>query len=229
MTVYRPFTEKLGTDPATFVGNAGELFYNAETRQVYISDGVTQGGVPIAGASSESSIQWTRFYFDRGGSTPTAPIANSENVGKNFGSWLEMTAGAVSGTTPTTGSSFTPTLSGITVNSNGEFELPAGVYEIHVSLTYRIENNSSTTIKKNHYLYGESDSDWAGSYDHHLPIVQTSNFSDLDHTINAGGVFVFENSTQANNKVYLQMGSGPSPVEPTYYPDYGFLNIRKLG
>ncbi len=55
MTVYRPFTEKLGgSDPATFVGNAGELFYNADTKQVYISDGVTQGGVPIAGGASSS-------------------------------------------------------------------------------------------------------------------------------------------------------------------------------
>lgn len=176
-----------------------------------------------------SSIQWTRFYFDRGGSIPSAPIADSQNVGKNFGSWLEMTAGAVSGTTPTTGSSYTPTLSGITVNSDGEFELPAGVYEINVSLTYRIENNTSNPIKKNHYLYGQSGSDWAGSYDHHLAIVSTSNFSGLEHTINAGGVFVFENATQANNIVYLQMGFGNSPVEPNYYPDYGFLNIRKLG
>ena len=59
MTVYRPFTEKLGgSDPATFVGNYGELFYNAETQQVYISDGVTVGGVPIAGGGGgvQSSI-----------------------------------------------------------------------------------------------------------------------------------------------------------------------------
>ena len=58
MTVYRPFTEKLGgSDPATFVGNYGELFYNAETQQVYISDGVTVGGVPIAGGGGGGGVQ----------------------------------------------------------------------------------------------------------------------------------------------------------------------------
>ncbi len=55
MTVYRPFTEKLGgTDPATFVGNYGELFYNADTQQVRISDGSTPGGLPIAGGGGSS-------------------------------------------------------------------------------------------------------------------------------------------------------------------------------
>tara|TARA_B100000131_G_scaffold293654_1_gene309146 strand:+ start:85 stop:897 length:813 start_codon:yes stop_codon:yes gene_type:complete len=55
MTVYRPFTEKLGaSDPATFVGNYGELFYNADTQQVRISDGSTPGGLPIAGGGGSS-------------------------------------------------------------------------------------------------------------------------------------------------------------------------------
>ncbi|MBA94898.1 MAG: hypothetical protein CMP21_03965 [Rickettsiales bacterium] len=58
MTVYRPFTEKLGaSDPTTFIGNAGELFYNADTQQVFISDGSTPGGIPIAGGGGvQSSI-----------------------------------------------------------------------------------------------------------------------------------------------------------------------------
>ena len=75
MTVYRPFTEKLGgTDPATFVGNAGELFYNADTQQVFISDGSTPGGVPIAGGGGGSTPTLDQVLSQGAESTTTAVI-----------------------------------------------------------------------------------------------------------------------------------------------------------
>lgn len=73
MTVYRPFTEKLGgTDPATFVGNAGELFYNADTQQVFISDGSTPGGVPIAGGGG--SIPTLDQVLSQGAESTTTAV-----------------------------------------------------------------------------------------------------------------------------------------------------------
>ena len=48
--VYRVFTEKLGgADAATFVGNQGELFWDATTTALKMSDGSTAGGVGISG------------------------------------------------------------------------------------------------------------------------------------------------------------------------------------
>jgi len=188
-----------------------------------------KGAADTINITNEAASTWTRFYFDRVGATPTAPIADSQNVGKNFGSWIESTAAntATTGSTPTN-ATYDPTLSGVTVNANGEFQFVAGVYQINITLTFRISNSGGVSIKKNHYLYGESGSDWAGSYDHHLVVVDTANFSDLDHIVSAGGIFVFENATQASNIVYLQMGTSNSPVEPNYYPDYGFLDIVKF-
>jgi hypothetical protein len=41
---------------------------------------------------------------------------------------------------------------------------------------------------------------------------------------------VFDATTSSNNEFYIQiLSSGGSPVGPNLFPDYGFLNIRKLG
>jgi len=49
-TTYRVFLDKLGgTDPATFVGNAGEVFLNPSIPALKLSDGSTAGGVAIGG------------------------------------------------------------------------------------------------------------------------------------------------------------------------------------
>lgn len=179
--------------------------------------------------SNASSIQWTRFYFDRGGVTPST-VSNSENVGKNFGSWTETTSANTGSTfvTPTS-STYDPTLTGITVNSNGEFQFPAGVYEVNASIQFKIYNTSSNLQKYDFYLYGESGSNWAGSYDEQLLVPPTSLLVNNDMMIKMNGLYVFENATQANNILYLQMGTSSQPVNANMFPDFGFLDIKKIG
>lgn len=203
---------------------------------VYYNDGDTSQWVPANSVGStgpqgpSGTIEWTRFYFDRGGATPGSAINNSENVGKNFGSWTETTS-ANSGSTyvTPTSSTYDPTLTGITVNSNGEFQFPAGVYEVNASIQFKIYNSSNFLVKYDFYLYGESGSDWAGSYDEQLLVPSTSLLTNNDMMIKMNGLYVFENATQANNILYLQMGTSSYPVNANMFPDFGFLDIKKIG
>ena len=51
-TTYRSLVEKLGgIEPADFVGNRGELFYDPNTATLRVSDGETAGGVLVGGDS----------------------------------------------------------------------------------------------------------------------------------------------------------------------------------
>lgn len=229
-SIYRVFVEKLGGTgiTTTFIGNEGELFWDPTSTALKMSDGTTAGGVSITNSSSTTT--WTRFYFDRGGVTPSGSISNSENVGKNFGTWTETTSAntATTGVTPTS-TSYDPTLTGVTVNANGEFAFVAGVYEIAASIQFKIYNNTGVLNKHHFYLYGESGSNWAGSYDETLLIPDTSALVNNDTMVKMGGLFVFENATQANNIVYLQMRTDPSPVDANFFPDYGFMDIKKIG
>ena len=216
--------------------DSGDLWWDSTVGvlKVYYNDGTSLQWVdatPQTGFSSNtSSLQWTRFYFDRGGSTPSGSIASSENVGKNFGSWTETTA-ANNGTTGITPSNATydRTLSGITVNANGEFEFPAGVYEVHASIQYKIYNSTGNLLKYDYYLYAESGANWAGSYDEQLLVPDTSTLVNNDMMIKISGIYVFENATQTNNILYLQMGSATNPVNANMFPDYGYLDIKKIG
>jgi hypothetical protein len=52
-SVFRSFLDKLGgSDAATFVGTAGELFWDPTTDTLRISDGSTPGGTVVSGASA---------------------------------------------------------------------------------------------------------------------------------------------------------------------------------
>ena len=54
---YRFFLEKLGgTDVTTFIGNAGELFYDPLDGILRLSNGLTQGGTPISGANAQLTL-----------------------------------------------------------------------------------------------------------------------------------------------------------------------------
>jgi len=54
-TTFRAFVEKLGaTEAATFVGNEGDLFYDPNTASLRVSDGVTPGGMAVAGVTTVS-------------------------------------------------------------------------------------------------------------------------------------------------------------------------------
>lgn len=178
-----------------------------------------------------TNIEWTRFYFDRGGSTPSGQINNSQEVGANFGTWTETTAANASVASTSQNTTYDPTLTGVSV-TNGMWSIPAGVYHIDCSIYFKIYNTSGTHQKYDFYLYGRSigTGNWAGSYDTALVLPDTSNFFNNDFVVNLGGIFVFDASTSTNNEFYIQiLSSGGSPVGPNLFPDYGFLNIRKLG
>ena len=52
---YRAFLTKMGgTDPADYIGKAGEIFWNPTTGALRLSDGVTPGGQDIAGGGGVS-------------------------------------------------------------------------------------------------------------------------------------------------------------------------------
>ena len=52
-TTFRAYVEKLGaTEAANFIGNEGDLFYDPNTASLRVSDGVTPGGVPVAGVTT---------------------------------------------------------------------------------------------------------------------------------------------------------------------------------
>jgi hypothetical protein len=55
-TTYRILVEKLGAqDPASFVGNEGEIFYNPNTPLLKLSNGSTVGGVSIGGTAGSDT------------------------------------------------------------------------------------------------------------------------------------------------------------------------------
>lgn len=70
-TTYRFLVEKLGgTDPATFVGNEGEVFYDpdASSPTIRLSDGSTAGGISVGGSGGSSvwSTSGSNIYYDSG-------------------------------------------------------------------------------------------------------------------------------------------------------------------
>lgn len=72
-TTYRVLVEKLGAaNPIEFIGNEGELFYDPSIPSIYLSDGSTPGGVPVAGGGGGGESYWV--------STATG-ITTSANVG----------------------------------------------------------------------------------------------------------------------------------------------------
>lgn len=61
MATYKVFLEKLGgTDPSSFIGRVGDLFYDPYTGILRVSDGVTHGGNPI-GQGPQSNLNGGTF------------------------------------------------------------------------------------------------------------------------------------------------------------------------
>jgi len=63
-TTYKLFADKMGgSDPATYIGNVGEVFYNPATGALRVSDGTTPGGTAITSGGGayvvENQIQGT--------------------------------------------------------------------------------------------------------------------------------------------------------------------------
>ena len=76
-TTYRFFVEKLGgSNPANFVGNSGEVFYDPNDSSLKISDGSTAGGKLIAPAFIS--------YFDFNSSSITSPPEGTVTPWPNY-------------------------------------------------------------------------------------------------------------------------------------------------
>lgn len=93
-TTYRVLVEKLGdSNPSTFIGNEGEVFYDPNTPALKLSDGLTPGGVAIGGTGGGSTGNIT-FSAERIIGAPNdefglgviqiTPSLNDEDAGAPF-------------------------------------------------------------------------------------------------------------------------------------------------
>lgn len=72
MTIWRLFPEKLGnTSATTFVGDAGEVFYDPTSTTLRISDGSTPGGLTIGGGGGLQAEADTLQTVSTRGATST--------------------------------------------------------------------------------------------------------------------------------------------------------------
>lgn len=70
-TTYRTFNAKLGgTNPADYIGNEGEIFWDPQSGSLRLSDGSTVGGTNIAGFSNG---------FQARNNTPSDSVLGVEN------------------------------------------------------------------------------------------------------------------------------------------------------
>lgn len=74
MTIWRLFPEKLGgTTTTTFIGDAGEIFYDPSSTTLRISDGSTPGGnVLLGGGGGGSEVDTLATVTARGNTTTTS-------------------------------------------------------------------------------------------------------------------------------------------------------------
>jgi hypothetical protein len=78
-TTYRVYVEKLGaSDPGTFIGNEGEIFYDPNVATLKLSDGYTSGGIPIGGDSTPASYNvWVEQFVSSDPATSNPSLATS--------------------------------------------------------------------------------------------------------------------------------------------------------
>lgn len=89
---YRVFTEHLGNqDVTTFIANEGDLFYDPAVPILYIGDGSTPGGLPLAGGGGGGNISFIQ----------AGTGINVQNLGANTGiiriSILPASGGTIGG------------------------------------------------------------------------------------------------------------------------------------
>lgn len=147
-TTYRVFVEKLGgTDPANFVGDAGDVFLDPSVPELKLSDGTTAGGVAIGGGGASYWVSTaagihTLSNVGVGTTNPTTKL----QVGSALDSQV-IGFGTVQGYTfpstnvligdENTGSSLTPQVGGAWKGLNNNF-IGAGVGK---STTSGVGNN----------------------------------------------------------------------------------------
>lgn len=87
------FSSRTATDATEFIGELGRIFYDQDTGDLFLSDGVTPGGNPISGGGSG------------GGGSYTLPTATATRLGGvKIGANITITNGVISVATPFSGS-----------------------------------------------------------------------------------------------------------------------------
>jgi hypothetical protein len=95
-TTYRVFVEKLGgTDPADFVGDAGEVFLDPSVPELKLSDGTTAGGVTIGsgGIGTDTSINTTGIITASAFVGDGSGLTNLPGGGGGESYWVSTAAG----------------------------------------------------------------------------------------------------------------------------------------
>ena len=77
-STFRAFVQKLGnSDPSTFVGNEGDIFWDPNTGELKVSDGSTPGGIAVTGGGGGGASQ---SYVDNKVGLATAGLASETYV-----------------------------------------------------------------------------------------------------------------------------------------------------
>lgn len=87
------FSSRKKVDPYGFVGEVGRIFYNEQTGELRLSDGVTPYGLPIYLGGSGGSMTLERY--SESGTPVTHPIANPNTIALGDGSVARSFGGVV--------------------------------------------------------------------------------------------------------------------------------------
>lgn len=180
-----------------------------------------------AGAAG-SPVLHTSFAFSIG-TVPTGTIANSTRLGRNYGTWTEVTSALSYGPSSST---YDPTLQGVTFSSStGKFTgFPAGRYRITCSFTVLIDNvTPSFGGKLVHFLNANNVANtfsYGSTLNTLTPLPYTSYGSAAhEFPVNLDMFVVFEETTGSNNQFEV---FGDQDMSPSYYITYGNLHILKV-
>ena len=108
MAIQKIRSQRVQYDIATFVGNAGQIFYNEDVGDLRLSDGITQGGIPLLLGGGNASIVISETPPENptaGALTPSAGsylvfVARSYPVQSDFGVTALNNIGVVAGASP---------------------------------------------------------------------------------------------------------------------------------
>ena len=224
-----------GTVTGDLRDSTNQIIINHTSREINAANitatSFTGDGSGLTNVTSTATLEYDRLWFYYGGTPPgdLIPVANSEKVGKNFGLWtgVNSTNVGTTGFAPST-TEFNPNLVGVGI-SNGEFTIPKGVYNISCDVQFQIDNTTGSDQWYPIYLQGTTGSGpvYTSGNIKTMLFVPSSN-SQTTHTVNLSGIFVFENSSNVNNRFWIRMTDGTSPVIDLFYPVTGMMNITRM-
>lgn len=183
-----------------------------------------------AGTVSTSEPLYTTFDYYYGGTAPASVIADSDQLGWNFGTWTERVYDP-SGIGPSD-DTFDPTLTGVTFDgTTGKFTgLPQGRYKISVAFVVTIDNvttGSGGFLSHGLTLVSSSFSYLQTSVLERTTVLPYTSYGSTaySYTIHLETVGAAEDATASNNTVLIFLDQDQGP---TYYITSATLNIIKF-